>query len=155
MFIIPFRHERLLLEKQACVFYSQTIDERVRTASFVLRYYHVLFLDHQRLISRVFIFADPAVGEPHYESDLVGNRVTENKTFDDDFLLCKEEMQDKRQYQELMSGVPEESPGVVHNDLEISDSDDETKERNIDIPEKVVQSNVPENEDDDPDGLWF
>lgn len=62
-------------------------------------------------------------------------------------------MQDKRQYQELMSGIPEES-GVVHDDLEISDSDDEMKEKNIDIPEKVIQSNV-DNEDDDPDGLWF
>ena len=63
-------------------------------------------------------------------------------------------MQDnKRQYQELMSGVPEES-GVVHDDLEISDSDDEMKEKNIDIPDKIVQSNV-DNEDDDPDGLWF
>ncbi|XP_065225060.1 transcription initiation factor TFIID subunit 1 isoform X2 [Planococcus citri] len=88
-----------------------------------------------------------------YSGDVVDTRITENKTFDDDFLMCKEEMQDKRQYQELMSGVPEESGGV-HDDLEISDSDDEMKEKNIDIPDKIVQSNV-DNEDDDPDGLWF
>lgn len=63
-------------------------------------------------------------------------------------------MQDnKRQYQELMSGVPEER-NVVNNDLEISDSDDEVKEKNIDIPEKVIQSNV-DNDNDDQDDLWF
>lgn len=67
--------------------------------------------------------------------------------------MCKEELQGKREYQELLSGIPEES-GVVHGDLEISDSDDEIREKNIDIPDKVIQSNV-ENEDDDPDGLWF
>ena len=87
---------------------------------------------------------------------MIANRVTQAKSFEDDFLLCKEELQGKRQYQELMANVPEQSPGVVQNDLEISDSDDEATERNIDVPEKVVTTTaMTENEDDDPDGLWF
>lgn len=100
-------------------------------------------------------FADPAEEETHYERDFTHNRVTENRAFDDDFLLCKEEIQDKRHYQELLSGVSEKSPDVVNDDLEVSDSDDETKEHNIDVPQKVMQSSVVENEDDDPEGLWF
>lgn len=55
----------------------------------------------------------------------------------------------------MLSGVREKSPDVVNDDLEISDSDDEIKEHNIVVPQKVMQSSVVENEDDDPEGLWF
>lgn len=97
-----------------------------------------------------------AVPVENFESELTGLNVIESKSFDDEY-LGREETQDKRQYQELLSGVPEvDATGCnVDKDLEISDSDEEVKERNIDVPEKVVHSNAVEMDDDDQDGLWF
>lgn len=89
-----------------------------------------------------------------FEGDQSVNKVIENKSYDDDFLLCKEEMHGKRHYQELLSGFQEDSD-VVHDDLEISDSDDEIKERNVNESEKLGHLNTTENEEDDQDGLWF
>lgn len=91
-----------------------------------------------------------------YGSILPRNRAMENKNFDDDFLLCREDAQGKRDYQELTAGVPEDS-NSVQADLEISDSDDESKsrERNIEVPEKVVNSNTGDGDDEDYDDLWF
>lgn len=93
-----------------------------------------------------------------YDSDLPRVRATESKNFDDDFLLCREDAQGKRDYQELMAGVPDDS-NSVQADLEISDSDDERKERkvrNIEVPEKVVSnSNTGEGDDEDYGDLWF
>lgn len=139
------------------------VETRSRNCALVVAYFGFAFLIFvllsgrcDVLLTRVLfctLVTESLTATETYTGDVVDTRITENKTFDDDFLMCKEEMQDKRQYQELMSGVPEES-GVVHDDLEISDSDDEMKEKNIDIPDKIVQSNV-DNEDDDPDGLWF
>lgn len=92
-----------------------------------------------------------------YDSVFSRVRATENKNFDDDFLLCREDTQGKRNYQELVVGVPEDS-NSVQADLEISDSDDERKERkirNIEVPEKIVSSNTGEGDDEDYDDLWF
>ncbi len=87
-----------------------------------------------------------AIPVENYENELGMSKDGDQKSLDDE-----------RQYQELMSGIPDDS-GLVNKDLEISDSDDEAKEvkeRNIDVPEKFVQSNPIEMDDDDQDELWF
>lgn len=95
-----------------------------------------------------------------FDSCLAPTQVVENKNFDEDFVLCREEVHGKPEYVELTSGLLEEV-STVQEDLEISDSDEENrqiKDHDIEImSENVVTSSnaVAEMDDDDHDGLWF
>lgn len=110
------------------------------------------------LIYEFFFFLDALAVDGF--SCLAPTQVTENKNFDEDFVLCREEVHGKPEYVELMSGIPEEV-STVQEDLEISDSDEENrkiKDHDIDLmSENVITSSkaAAEMDDDDADGLWF